>query len=177
MLGLEALAILAGGFVVEPHLAVNRTPSMQPGYYWLSSAERVKRGDVVVACVPLAFGEWAKAHGILAWPSGMFALDCGTVEPVLKRVVAITGDSIRIDKGGVFVGGDLVAGTYPNMLIDDGHNCSRRAPVPHVPYPLNRALRPGEFALIGDNRAESWDSRYWGPSDRVLARARLLWRI
>jgi signal peptidase I len=89
---------------------------------------------------------------------------CGGVEPVLKRVVAVAGDRVRIERRGVTVNGVLLAGTARNDFVelpcpDTGKVCLRR--VPHVPD-VDRTLRPGEVVLLGDNRTDSFDARYFG---------------
>ncbi len=148
----------------SPHLVVNSTPSMAIGLYWLTATGEVRRGDVVVACAPAQFGQWAFSNHILR--NGR----CDGVEPVLKRVVAVAGDRVQIDARGVFVAGRYMAGSKRDVLLDDGVRCGRRAPVAHVPD-VDRVLRVGEVQLLGDRRVGSFDGRYWGATDRIVGEA------
>jgi len=135
----------------------NDSPSMARGYYWLSPDSKVHRGDVVLACVPDRFGRWAQSVRLLG--SGR----CDGVEPVVKRVVAVAGDHVRIDARGVFVDGRYLDGSKPQALYHG-------APLPHVAFG-GRVLGDGEVQLAGDRRLNSWDGRYFGPAKRVLGTA------
>jgi signal peptidase I len=77
----------------------------------------------------------------------------------IKRVVGLPGDRIRIDRGQVYVDG---------VKLDE----------PYVRHPDNRTF--GEITVpassvyvLGDNRAESEDSRFFGPvaDNQLIGRA------
>jgi conjugative transfer signal peptidase TraF len=161
--GVIAVALLAAARTVQALIGLdsrvflNTSPSMQTGFYWLSPGAPVHRGDVVLACVPDKFGRWAQSVHLLR--PGL----CDGVVPVVKRVVAIAGDRVRIDARGVFVNGHYLAGSKPQAIYHG-------APLPHVAFG-ERVLRPGEVQLAGDRRSDSWDGRYFGPTSRVLGRA------
>lgn len=77
----------------------------------------------------------------------------------IKRVVGLPGDSIRIDRGTVYVNG---------TKLDE----------PYVQDPDNRSFAriivpPASIYVLGDNRANSEDSRTFGPvgDDRLIGRA------
>ena len=77
--------------------------------------------------------------------------DEATAQTFLKRVVALPGERVRID-GGV-------------LYVDD-----RAVPEPYVSFPDARSVAqitvpPHALYVLGDNRAESEDSRTWGPID------------
>jgi signal peptidase I len=71
---------------------------------------------------------------------------------VIKRVVAVGGDRVSMRAGVVVVNGraEKTPGIRPCGLAD----CSFPTPI-DVPR--------GTVLLLGDNRAASLDSRYWGP--------------
>ena len=77
--------------------------------------------------------------------------DEATAQTFLKRVVALPGDRVRIDRGTLFVNDRPVAEPY--VSFPDRRN------VPEVTVPLHGLY------VLGDNRAESEDSRTWGPVD------------
>jgi signal peptidase I len=108
-------------------------PHVQPGEVVLINtlAYRlgpIKRGDVV-----------ALAH------------DEPTAQTFLKRVVALPGDRVRIERGRLFVNDLPVAEPY--VSFPDQRSVAPVTVPPHGLY------------VLGDNRAESEDSRAWGPID------------
>lgn len=78
----------------------------------------------------------------------------------LRRVVAVEGDTVNITEGGLEINGKLqqersisgnVGSTGAGTLLYEGG----------IDFPVT--LGPGEVFLLGDNRAESLDSRMYGP--------------
>ena len=80
----------------------------------------------------------------------------------VKRVVGEPGDRLKILAGRVYIDGKLQ--NKPHVPVTSCNVCDlpREITVPH-----------GHFFLMGDNRGDSSDSRYWGPVPReqVLGRA------
>lgn len=127
-----ALALLIRIFVVESFQVqgTSMEPTLQHrdrlivyklGYRWASP----ERGDIIVFHYPLD-------------PTRDF----------VKRVIAVPGDSIRIEQGRVFVN---------NVALDE----------PHVKAPSNdsmpeRTVPPGAYFVMGDHRNNSEDSRKFG---------------
>ena len=74
----------------------------------------------------------------------------------IKRVIALPGDSLRIDHGRVYVNGKRLPEPYvPNRFSDD-----RSQP--------EMVLPPHEYFMMGDHRSISSDSRDFGPVERNL---------
>jgi signal peptidase I len=72
----------------------------------------------------------------------------------VKRVVGLPGDSIAVRNGHVIRNGKAVNEPYASSCT--GSECNLAAiTVPH-----------GDYFLMGDNRGNSDDSRYWGPVPR-----------
>lgn len=83
-------------------------------------------------------------------------------ETLVKRIIGIPGDKIRIDDGGVFINGERLSEDY-------------------LAAPMN-VLSASEFTvpensyfMMGDNRNVSYDSRMWANTyvtrDEIIARA------
>lgn len=75
----------------------------------------------------------------------------------LKRVVGLPGERVQIRKGDVLVNGDRLEEPY----------ILNRSPAWNWPTNGNeRLLGPGEYLVVGDNRAMPMDSHYFGVADR-----------
>ena len=82
--------------------------------------------------------------------------DCGgPAGDLVKRVIALPGQTIYSSGNGIYVNGRLLAEPYLP------HNDPLGPPIASSHHPYR--LPPGEFYMLGDNRADSCDSRYWGP--------------
>jgi signal peptidase I len=77
----------------------------------------------------------------------------------IKRVIGLPGDRISIDRGRVYRNGSMLAEPY--VQHDDGRTFAEVI-VPNA-----------SVYVLGDNRAESEDSRIFGPvsDDRLIGRA------
>ena len=93
----------------------------------------------------------------------LFGFPTGTSKDYIKRVVGVEGDTVEGRKGEVLVNGDPVDEDY---LPDD----IETSPFPAIEVPEDMIF------VMGDNRAHSDDSRYFGPipTDSVVGRAVLL---
>ncbi len=74
-------------------------------------------------------------------------------EDFIKRVIGLPGDTVEVKRGVVFVNGKKLDEPYLNPLPDPNAPMETCGPF-HVP--------PHSYFVMGDNRDDSDDSRYWG---------------
>lgn len=83
----------------------------------------------------------------------------------VKRIIGLPGDTVEIKDGGVFVNGALIDEPY----IDPEYNQVKLTLPPQV-------IPSGHYYVLGDNRDNSSDSRYWGTVEEGLIEGRLYWK-
>jgi len=90
----------------------------------------------------------------------------------IKRLIAVGGETVEIRDGAIYINGKVVTDPrirrtyYYNYDGNDGYGAPGQ--VVHVP--------PGYVFVMGDNSANSRDSRYWGfaPESSILGKADFL---
>ncbi len=144
-----------------------------------------KRGEIVVFNSPFAFNSalgsnetrpWIKCS-LLNFP--LFSLISGISDPVcdayIKRVVAVAGDQINVNSMGQV--------RINNILSDEPyvtHYCDDRGSLRNQCLSIEHVVPKGNVLVLGDNRSNSWDGRFWPgspflPEDEIIGRA--LWRF
>jgi len=90
---------------------------------------------------------------------------------LVKRVIALPGQTIYSSGNSVYVNGQLLAEPYLP------HDDPLGPPVPDASSQHPYRVPPGEFYMLGDNRADSCDSRYWGPVEgsSIVGKVVLMW--
>lgn len=89
----------------------------------------------------------------------VFRFPGGPERDFIKRVIAVPGDTVHVDRGRVYVNGTLLTEEYIRAL-------------PSYSLPEQR-VPEGSYFVLGDNRPNSSDSHIWGfvPEDNLIGRA------
>ena len=131
---------------------------------WLWGPQLPERGDIVVF----------KAKD----QSGHF---------LVKRVIGLPGETISIDKNGfihingVGFGYSRKTSSDKDFVVYEEDNGNKSYKVQYFegleqePYELT--IPEGEIFMMGDNRNQSADSRYWGalPLNRIMGKLVMIW--
>lgn len=179
---ITVVAVFLVTFVVQPFRipSASMEPTLRVGDMLLldkQSYAPAGRLDRLLPPVQVQRGDLVVFH----WP----------VEPakdLVKRVVGLPGDRIRLREGHVLVNGSPLAEPYafyspsrPNGFRDDFPSLREADPSVEPRWWIEMRRRidhgeitvpPGEYFVLGDNRNDSEDSRYWGfvPRDAMVGR-------
>ncbi len=98
-------------------------------------------------------------------------------DDLIKRVIALGGETISIKSCIVYINGTILAEPYlparDTEMTDPQDRCS-------TVDILDVIIPQGEFFLMGDNRPQSYDSRMFGPITREMIVGRafvIIWPV
>lgn len=194
VVGLFILTFLAQNFVIPSgsmentllvgdHLVVDRL-TLAPPAKWMPLVHyrEPKRGDVVVFIKPV-FQPGIDPTDADGTPQTMF---------LVKRLIAVPGDHIHLHEGIVYINGvaqvqpkdgremnsnsgeSIYLDEFPSIAasLDPGATEQWAVEEPRRIVDGDLVVPPGKFFMMGDNRHNSLDSRYWGfvPRANIVGR-------
>jgi len=109
------------------------------------------RGDIVVFHNP----DYVSPHqgpvtSVLKWMGEGLGLGQAKDEFLVKRVIGLPGETVSVKDDGVYIDGQLLPEPYANLTSGTGPVGTWRVP-------------DGDVFMMGDNRGNSGDSRFFGP--------------
>ena len=96
----------------------------------------------------------------------------GTIEDLIKRVIALPGETVTFQDGSIYIDSLLLDEPY----LDPGVVSLAKTPIPNCtgsPSIDTCTIPEGRVFVMGDNREESRDSRFFGPiqENSIVGRA------
>jgi conjugative transfer signal peptidase TraF len=137
---------------------INETASLPLGLYWAVDAP-LERGSVVMFCPPeIEIFDEAKARGYI----GAGFCD-GGYEHMMKKVLAMSGDHVKVSNEGVFVNNELLPDSKPLSADPAGR--------PMPAFRVDCTLENDQVLVMSGYNPLSFDSRYFGPIRRGQIRS------
>lgn len=143
---------------MEPTLQIGDNLIIEKVSYRFS---KPKRGDILVFYPPIHSLDptlWGKFTRMI----GFFSKD----EAFIKRLIGLPGDTIQVvPNKGVYINGHLLKEPYKKETFSGFCDADMLC----GPY----KIPPHSYFMMGDNRNDSMDSKYWGtlPEKRIVGRA------
>jgi signal peptidase I len=140
--------------LIGDHLVVNKLvyrPTLTPVEENLAPTRTVRRGDIIVFRSP--------------------------IEPetnVVKRVIGLPGERLRIEKKQVYIDDETLDEPYAHFQTPAGGNDPNTFSEMRGDNFSEITIPDDHYFMMGDNRDNSYDSRYWGPLPGDLVRGRAL---
>ena len=142
--------LLIAGIAQRLGARINTSNSIPKGLYWLTKRP-VDKGEYVIFCPPKRdVFKTALQRGYIRagfCPGGFGHL--------MKKVVAITDDTVSSDSSGVFVNDEHLPLSKPY----DVDRFNRSLPTWHI---HSYTLKPSELLVMTDQSPRSFDARYFG---------------
>jgi signal peptidase I len=163
ILGTVAIALLLAesvqAAVVKPFVIPSQSmePTLLPGQRVLVNrlaydfGGSPQRGDIVVFHPPASLV--CKVNVPVTEPCPE-STSTRSSQYFVKRVMGLPGDHLYIQDGHPVINGREISKEPYITPCTDSTSCE----MPHV-----ITVPPGEYYMLGDNRGDSDDSRYWGP--------------
>jgi signal peptidase I len=150
------LAVAAVGAIVlvaaTSHLYEIPSSAMEPTLQCAKPGPGCTGGSNDRVLVPRFFFKNVSRGDVIAFKTPPLArVQCGTGGVYVKRVIGLPGETLQERNGTVFVNGRRLAETYVARRFRD-RQTTRQV-----------RLHEGQLYVLGDNRAQSCDSRVWGP--------------
>lgn len=132
-------------------------PSMEPNFY---TSERLIVNKLIYSIHKPQHGEVVVFHATKE-------------KDYIKRVIAVPGETIKVEGDKVFVNGKQIEETYLKKALDD----AAKKGIPYNTRDFREATVPeGSVFVMGDNRSNSQDSRDIGfvKYEQIVGRADLI---
>ncbi|MCX6705154.1 MAG: signal peptidase I [Candidatus Woesebacteria bacterium] len=152
---LEVIVFAVGIFffiyllIMRPHKISGQSmmPNFQDGEFLLTEKvtyyiRNPQRGDVVVFMPPIS-----------------------TTDEFIKRVISLPGEKVMVRAGRVYINDKLLNEPYIKSDVSTAGG-------PFLNDNTEFTVPAGEYFVMGDNRPNSSDSRYWGPITKKVMTGR-----
>jgi conjugative transfer signal peptidase TraF len=152
-----ALALLETTAIASSRYSVvfQPTDSMPLGFYFLDRSDRsAVHGSLVEVCP----NDAARRY-ILSRALAKVGSCAGGIAPLLKIVLGVPGDDVRLNSDGVWINGVLQPQTRPVRSFTDADGSHVQLPS----LPFGSYIVPDGEAWVYTPHWYSFDSRYFGP--------------
>ncbi len=163
-----AIVIPIRTFIAQPFLVsgASMDTTFQNGNYLIVDElsyrfESPMRGDVIIFKVP---------------PAGLELQHVGSDKTVyyIKRIIGLPGETVEVNGDEIKIS---VASSTGKVLTEPYIYIDKNAPSYFSNLKVKVVLKENEYFVMGDNRHNSSDSRFWGPLPKENIKGRAFLRL